>query len=54
MEINLNDEVYRVEDNNKWELAMKDKINYLIYNQTWKLAELPVTEKALHKKWDWL
>ena len=30
---------------------MKDEMNSLLGNQTWKLTELPVGKKALHNKW---
>ena len=30
---------------------MKDEIDSLLGNQTWKLTELPVRKKALHNKW---
>jgi hypothetical protein len=44
-------EALKVENSTKWELAMKDKIDSLMTNQTWELTELPVGEKALHNKW---
>ena len=34
----------------KWELAMKDEMDFLMSNQMWKLAELPRGKKALHNK----
>ena len=34
-----------------WELAMKDEMDSLMSNETWRLAELPKGKKALHNKW---
>ena len=44
------DEACRVEDNRKWELAMKDEMKSLIFNRTQKLAKLLVGKKALYNK----
>ncbi|GAA0153727.1 hypothetical protein LIER_11897 [Lithospermum erythrorhizon] len=38
-------------DASKWDLAMKDEMQSLISNQTWKLIELPKGKNALHNKW---
>nr|CAN78986.1 hypothetical protein VITISV_015274 [Vitis vinifera] len=46
-----NDEALQDENSSKWELAMKDKMDSLLGNQTWELAELPIGKKALHNKW---
>ena len=35
----------------KWELAMKDEMNSLMSNQTWRLVELPKGKMTLHNKW---
>ncbi|KAE8695397.1 Pathoproteinsis-related thaumatin superfamily protein [Hibiscus syriacus] len=35
----------------KWESSMKDEMDSLMSNQTWKLTELPLGKKALHNKW---
>ena len=45
------DEALQDENSSKWELAMKDEIDYLLGNQTWELTELPVRKKALHNNW---
>ena len=45
------DEILQDENSSKWELAMKDEMNSLLGNQTWKLTELPVGKKVLHNKW---
>ncbi|RVW64114.1 Retrovirus-related Pol polyprotein from transposon TNT 1-94 [Vitis vinifera] len=45
------DEALQDENSSKWELAMKDEMDSLLGNQTWKLTELPVGKKALHNKW---
>ena len=45
------DQAMQVEDSVKWESAMKDEMDSLMSNQTWKLAELPPGKKALHNKW---
>ena len=39
------------ENLSKWELAMKDELDFLLGNQTWELTELPTRKKALHNKW---
>ena len=44
-------EALQDENSSKWELAMKDEMDSLLRNQTWKLTELPVGKKALHNKW---
>ena len=41
----------RIQASSKWELAMKDEMDSLLGNQTWKLTELPIGKKALHNKW---
>ena len=45
------DEALRDGNSSKWELAMKDEMDSLLGNQTWKLTKLPVGKKALHNKW---
>lgn len=35
----------------KWQLAIKDEVNSLIFNQTQELAKLPSKKKAFHNKW---
>ena len=45
------DEALQDKNSSKWELAMKDEIDYLLGNQTWELTELPVRKKALHNNW---
>ena len=45
------DEALQDENSNKWKLAMKDKMDSLLGNQTWELTELPEGNKALHNKW---
>ncbi|KAL6334322.1 hypothetical protein AAG906_014723 [Vitis piasezkii] len=45
------DEALQDENSSKWKLAMKDKMDSLLGNQTWELIELPVGKKALHNKW---
>ncbi|RVW83869.1 Retrovirus-related Pol polyprotein from transposon TNT 1-94 [Vitis vinifera] len=50
-ELECYDEALQDENSSKWELAMKDKLNSLLGNQTWALIELPVGKKALHNKW---
>ena len=45
------DEACQTEVASKWELAMKEEMKSLIFNQTWELAKLPVGKKELHKKW---
>ena len=44
------DEALQDENSSKWELAMKDEMDFLLGNQTWELTELPVGKKALHNK----
>ncbi|RVX07359.1 Retrovirus-related Pol polyprotein from transposon TNT 1-94 [Vitis vinifera] len=44
-------EALQDENSNKWELAMKDEMDFLLGNETWKLTELPIGKKALHNKW---
>jgi hypothetical protein len=43
-------EALKVEDSIKWELAMKDEMDSLLTNQTWKLTKLPAGKMALHNK----
>ena len=50
-ELECYDEALQDENSSKWELAMKDKMDSLLGNQTWELTELPVGKKALHNKW---
>ncbi|KAE8660822.1 putative ribonuclease H protein [Hibiscus syriacus] len=45
------DEAQQVEDSVKWESLMKDKMDSLMSNQTWELAELLPGKKTLHNKW---
>ena len=45
------DEAMEDKESVKWELAMKDEMDSLMSNQTWRLAELPKGKKALHNKW---
>ena len=45
------DEALQDENSSKWELAMKDEMDFLLGNETWKLTELPIGKKALHNKW---
>ena len=44
-------EASHTRDASKRELAMKDEMQSLISNHTWKLTELPTGKKALHNKW---
>ena len=44
-------EAMQDENLSKWELAMKDELDFLLGNQTWELIELPTRKKALHNKW---
>ena len=50
-ELECYDETLQDENSSKWELAMKDEMDSLLGNQTWKLTELLVGKKALHNKW---
>ena len=43
-------EAMQDENLSKWELAMKDELDFLLGNQTWELTELPTRKKALHNK----
>ena len=45
------DEAVEDKESVKWELAMKDEMDSLLSNQTWKLAELPKGKKTLYNKW---
>ena len=45
------DKKCQVHDVSKWELTMKDEMKSLTSTKTWKLAELLVEKKTLHKKW---
>ncbi|RVW37805.1 Retrovirus-related Pol polyprotein from transposon TNT 1-94 [Vitis vinifera] len=40
------DEALQDENSSKWELAMKDEMDSLLGNQTWKLTELPLDVKT--------
>ena len=44
-------EAMQDENLSKWELAMKDELDFLLGNQTWELTELPTRKKALQNKW---
>ena len=50
-ELEYYDEALQDENSSKWELAMKDKMDSLLGNQTWELTELTVGKKVLHNKW---
>ncbi|KAE8718794.1 cytochrome P450 71A9-like [Hibiscus syriacus] len=50
-ELECYDEAMQVEDSVKWKSSMKDEMDSLMSNQTWKLAELPPGKKTLHNKW---
>ena len=45
------EEAMQVETKKKWELAMKEEIDSLVYNQTWDLARLPAGKPTLQNKW---
>ena len=44
------DEAMQVEESRRWESAMKDEMDSLLWNQTSELTELPIGKKALHNK----
>ena len=44
------EEAMQVDESIKWELAMNDKMDSLLSNHTWELADLPTEKKALHNK----
>ena len=50
-ELECYDEALQDENSSKWELAIKDEMDFLLGNQTWELTELPVGKKDLHNKW---
>ena len=50
-ELECYNEAMQDENLSKWELAMKDELDFLLGNQTWELTELPTRKKALHNKW---
>ena len=49
-ELECYDEALQDENSSKWELAMKDEMDFLLGNRTWELTELLVGKKALHNK----
>ena len=50
-ELECNEEVLQDGNSSKWELAMKDKMDSLLRNQTRELIKLPIGKKVLHNKW---
>ena len=41
----------QVESRKKWEVAMEEKMDSLMHNQTWDLVRLPVGKTTLKNKW---
>ncbi len=45
------EEALKSENTKKWEIAMQEKYNFLVINNTWSLVPLPKGKKPISCKW---